>query len=125
MEAVVTSTPVPNLLPIRDTAFERLIGAFIAAGVELNEQDISAAATEWVSLEPGHHAPAAEAAEARAHSTEARFMGLPANFLRKREWTRRGISRVLPEPRPLSKAELGQQRAGDKFEAEMRAGGRA
>jgi len=85
--------------------FERLIGTFLAAGVALNEPDMLAAGTEWVSLPDADHEPAVLHAEAKARTTEARFMGLPSNYLRKRPWDRRGPGRLLPIAREPTKSE--------------------
>lgn len=107
-----------ELVPIPDFGpeFQRVIGAFLAAGVKLSEQDTYQAAQEWASLlTPESRFAAAQCAEVRAKSNEARFMGLPANFIRKREWTRRGPGRLIPEPRVASKGEISQEIAGRNF----------
>lgn len=107
-----------------DALFQRLLGAFLAAGVALNEQDMREAAVAWVSLPDSEHEPATAEAERLAPITEARYMGLPASFLHKRRWTRRGPGRLLPIPRAPAKADIAQQGAAEQFRREMAEGGR-
>lgn len=95
--------------------FERMIGAFLAAGVALNEPDMLAAGTEWVSLPDAQHEPATTHAEAKARTTEARYMGLPANYLKKREWDRRGTGRLLPAIREPTKSEQATSKAAQNI----------
>lgn len=97
-----------------DPEFARIVGAFLAAGVVLSEPQVSAAAMEWVSLPDELRPGAADAAEERARKNEARFMGLPASWLRKREWTARGPGRILRAP--PGKSELSTEEASKRFE---------
>jgi len=105
------TAPAPTAWIAHKELFERMIGAFLAAGVALNEPDMLAAGTEWVSLPDAQHEPAATHAEAKARTTEARYMGLPANYLRKREWDRRGPGRLLPIAREPTRAEQSTNEA--------------
>lgn len=92
-----------------DEEFNLIISAFLAAGVKLSEPQVREAATEWVSLEPSQRVGAVASAQERAKKHEARFMGLPASWLRKRQWMAVGPGRILPEP--MGKAELAQETA--------------
>lgn len=100
----VSLAKIPSI-PRFGPQFERVIGAFLAAGVLLGDPDVLATATEWSQIPVAEHFAAANLAETKARKTEARFMGLPANFLRKREWARTGPGRVLPVPVELTAGE--------------------
>jgi hypothetical protein len=97
-----------------DPQFARIITAFLAAGVILSEPHVEAAAAEWRGIPMALRYGAPEAAEQRAVDHEARFMGLPASWLRKREWTARGPGRILPAP--PGKSELATREAAKRFE---------
>lgn len=100
--------------------FERMIGAFLAAGVKLSEPQMAAAGMEWVSLDDAEWLPATECAEDRAKATEARWMGLPASYLRSKAWQAKGPGRILPDPpgRNGSKREQNLAKAMQIFRAE-------
>jgi len=110
-----TSTVAGSNFAAGDEQFRRLIGAFLAAGVALNAQDQMESAREWIGVSADQHEAATSEAERQARGTQARYMGLPQNFLRKRPWTRRGPGRVLPLPREPSKAETAQAEATRRF----------
>jgi len=111
-----TEAPAPKFAAVvASDLFENLVGAFLAAGVLLNEQDRMEACREWVSLPDSAHEPAAALAARKAQENEARFMGLPANFLRKREWDRAGPGRILPEPHKKTAKESAQDEAERRF----------
>lgn len=80
--------------------FERLIGAFLASGVKLSEQRLRDAGFEWVSMPDSEWEPAAIYAETKARSTDARHMGWPANYLKKKDWMAIGPGRVMPLNQP-------------------------
>ncbi len=97
--------------------FERVIGAFLAGGVKLSEPQILQAAQEWHStvIEADFEAVAL-CAEDDARHNEARFLGLPAPWLRKRKWTARGPGRMLPDP--PGRKELAHEIAARNFRKE-------
>ena len=100
--------------------FERLIGSFLAAGVKLSEPQMLAAGTEWVSLDDAEWVVAVEFSENRAKATEARWMGLPASYLRAKSWKAKGPGRILPDPPGMngSKREQNLAKAMAIFRAE-------
>ncbi len=105
----------PQALAKTDLDFGRFMGAFLAAGVALNAGDMAACVVSWAAVPREQHRAAADCAERAARETEARFMGLPQNFLAKRPWTREGPGRSLPPPRILTKGEKGQELAAKRF----------
>lgn len=98
-----------------DLDFGRFMGAFLAAGVLLNAGDMAACGVSWAAVPKEQRRAAADCAERAARETEARFMGLPQNFLAKRPWTRDGPGRSLPSPRIPTKGEKGQEMAAKRF----------
>jgi uncharacterized protein YdaU (DUF1376 family) len=100
--------------------FEEFIGAFLAAGVKLNEEDLVAAAKGnsdspgFLSLSPETQQIVVDFVTEKARHTEARYMGLPVNFLAKGEWRRRGGPRTLPNP-SRNKVERAQEEAARMF----------
>lgn len=112
---IVAPRANPPLVPRFGPNFERVVGAFLAAGVMLSEPQILLAAQEWAQLAETDHVPAAEAAENRAKHNEARFMGLPNSWLRKREWAAKGPGRVIAAP--PGKREVAHEQACRMFRA--------
>ena len=98
-----------------DRSILPLTKAFEAAGVKLNSQDFSRANNEWSKIDTNEERDRAIAyAQQKAKSTEARYMGLPENFLRKREWTRAG-DRTLPPPKKITTRDENFVRAAKRF----------
>lgn len=97
--------PKPPQVPDAGPVFERFIGAFIAAGAALGEQDLMDAArgnrdhAGFLQYSPEDQEQIAQSAQDQAITTEARFMGLPINFIGKGRWRRRAAVRVLPDPK--------------------------
>ncbi len=84
--------------------FERVVGAFLAAGVKLNEKDMLNAGRVWVSLPESEYEKAALCAEETARTREAEFMPSLPRFLRNTPWTRNGPGRLLPPPKAPPKS---------------------
>lgn len=98
-----------------DELFDSMIGAFLAAGVLLNEQDLIAAGFQWVSLPDDQKEAACSLAKQKAERRSAEHMGYPKNYLERREWTRTGPGRVLPQPRKKTSGEVAQEQAAEEF----------
>jgi hypothetical protein len=100
--------------------FEEFIGVFLAAGVKLSGRDVQMAGMGTVHRPGFLGFDLAEQQQIlayvieKAQHTEARYMGLPANFLDKREWERKGIERALPNP-TRTKVERAQEEAARMF----------
>jgi len=113
--------------------YEQFIGVFLAAGVELSETDLMYAArgngakVGFLNFEPEEQRVIVAYAERKARHTEARFMGLPVNFLDKREWTRKGIQRAMPPPKVAEEEARIEARARrlDELDRRAAAGGRS
>lgn len=102
----------------KEELFQNVISAFLAAGVLLTDLHIFAARQEWDAIPPGEYPAALAMACDRARKNDARFMGLPKNFLYKGDWRARGPGRILPEP--MGKKDLAHDIAARNFVAKRK-----
>lgn len=120
---VAEEMPPPPKALARSTspAFRQYIGAYLAAGVALSDEDVYLAA-KGTKQTPGFYSYGraeqqviADFFYEKAKRTQARFMGLPINGLAKCEWKRKGGTRVLPLAREPSKSEQATRDAAEMF----------
>lgn len=120
-EASGPRSSTPAIAVASGQGWENFIGLYLAAGKALNEQDLAEGLREWLSLEMPDQLAAFRHLQTEALRSEARFLMFPANYLRKRPWTRVGPGRVLPLQK-RTRVDDANEEALRIFEAQQRGG---
>ena len=126
LEATYQSVPVPPEMPPSfpvapfspDAGFEALTGISMAAGKKYSEAELLTACRVWVSLPLEDQIAAVRDYRMKVSNgtwSQAQFVPGIESYLRKQSWKAKGPGRILPEVRAMTRGDMAQAEAAEKF----------
>lgn len=98
--------------------FEALAGISMAAGKKYSEAELLTACRVWVSLPLEDQIAAVRDYRMKVSNgtwSQAQFVPGIESYLRKQSWKAKGPGRILPEVRAMTRGDMAQAEAAEKF----------